>query len=159
MEKSKASSLVDVGLRSKGENSCESTFVADEQSSSQQYECDGTDCSSKHEIVSCDRSWEIDWIARWKVLLARVKEDPLLPSSSPLPSPVDEKAFWAAFSPPKPAKFFIPEEEDEFFGLDSDGEDDDYGVMVSQPAYGVTADSLSREFLHSLCEYRLNMEM
>ncbi|EKM50774.1 uncharacterized protein PHACADRAFT_264255 [Phanerochaete carnosa HHB-10118-sp] len=155
-----SSSFVDISLNTiSSENSCESTFVADEQTSCQQYGCDGTDCGGKHETASCDRSWEIDWVARWKVLLARVKEDPLLPSTSPLPSPVDEKAFWAAFSPPKPAKFFIPEEEDEFFGCDSDGEDDDYGVMVTQPAYGVTADSLSREFLHNLCEYRLSMEM
>lgn len=156
-------SFVDISLSSiNSRASRESTFVGDESSFCSQHGCRTANCDEKHEAevvhtTECDRAWEIDWTARWKVLLARVKDDPFLPSSAPATSPVDEKAFWAALNPPKAAKFFIPEEEDEFFGLDSDGEDEDYGVIVSQPAYGLSAESLSREFLQNLCNFRVGM--
>lgn len=158
--------FVDVSLGTlSSEDSSESTFVADEPPAC--HDCDAGSCAEQHAPVtkSRERVWEVDWVARWKVLLARVKEDPLFPTHTPSPSPVDEKTFWAAFSPPKPAKFFIPAEEDEFFGIDSDDggssedDDDDYGVVLARPAWGVSADSLSREFLHNLCEYRLAISM
>ena len=152
------STFVDISLSSG--TSCDATLIAEDEPSF----CAQRACGAKHETLhttECDRAWEIDWLARWKVLLARVKADPLLP---PAPGAVDEKAFWAALRPPKPARFFIPADDDEFFGLESDDgedgeDDDDYGEMLARPAYGVSADSLSREFLHSLCEYRLSIGM
>lgn len=147
-------SFVDISLRS--ESSRDTTLVEDDPMSS----TEGSDekhASDTSSIAEYDRTWEVDWLARWQVLLAQVKDDPILPCT-PSPSPVDERAFWAALNPPKPAKFYIPAEDDEFFGLDSDGEDeDDYGVLVSQPAYGVTAESLSHEFLHNFRELRMGV--
>ncbi|GJE93786.1 hypothetical protein PsYK624_099480 [Phanerochaete sordida] len=157
--------FVDVSLTGTGTvTSSESAFVAASPLVCQQPGCESGACKGQHEAEPSephDRTWEVDWIVRWKVLLARVKEDSLLPTQSPSPSPVDEKAFWAAFNPPKPAKFFIHEEHDEFFGLDSasEDEDDDYGAMVTQSSWGLSAESLSREFLHNLCEYRLSLAM
>ncbi|KIP01280.1 hypothetical protein PHLGIDRAFT_20688 [Phlebiopsis gigantea 11061_1 CR5-6] len=148
-------SFVDISLGSCA--SCESAFVGGETSFCSAHEHRNAARDDNHEQetdsvhpVDYDRVWEIDWTARWKVLFERVKEDPT--------SPVDEKAFRAVFNPPKPPKFFIgEEEEDDFFGADSEGEDEDYGVLVSQPSYGVSADSLSREFLHNLCNFRVGM--
>ena len=95
------------------------------------------------------REWEIDWTARWKVLLESTKDDSLCLRSNSFPSPaVDEVAFFAALNPErsKPPKFFFAEEEDEFSGLD---DDEDYGDPVERPLYSLSADTLSREFLRT----------
>jgi hypothetical protein len=137
----------------------DATLVTDDSFCSQ-YGGRAASCVDKHGVdivhsAECNREWETDWMMRWQVLLEQVKELPLLPVLSPSPSPVDEKEFWAALNPPKSPKFFIHEDGDEFFGPDSDGEDEDYGEVIAQSTYGVTAESLSREFLRNLCNFKV----
>lgn len=156
--------FVDISLGSCGADSREDDTLSDDATLSHDASiCPAhgrrrADCCEKHTpqapgAAEFSREWEVDWIARWQVLLERFKEDR---AGSPLPSPVDERKFWSALNPPpKTAKFFI-EDDDEFFGVDSDEEDEeDYGHMLIRPSYRVSADSLSREFLHSMCELRL----
>lgn len=111
-------------------------------------------CEVKHEVdimytIDPSRDWEIDWTARWKVLLNSTKDDSLCLRSSTFPPPVvDEAAFFAALNPErsKTPKFFFAEEEDEFAGLD---DDEDYGDPIDRPMYGLSAETLSKEFLHT----------
>lgn len=100
------------------------------------------------------REWEIDWTARWRVLLRSTKDSALcLRRSSQYAPAVDEAAFHAALTPERPRtpKFFFAEDDDEFSGLndDDDDGDDDYGHVVDSPMYGLSAETLSKEFLRT----------
>jgi hypothetical protein len=113
--------------------------------------CDGEYPSTIVHTTECARQWEVDWMERWKVLLDSTKNDSLCFRLNTYS--VDEAAFFAALSlenKPK-AKFFFAEEYDEFSGLhDDDDEEEDYGLVVTQPVFRVTAETLSKEYLRSL---------
>lgn len=127
--------LTDISPSSCSDNGCRTRICIDKQQPTVLH------------TVECTRQWEIDWTERWKILLDSTKDESVCfhPSSYH----VDEVAFHTALSPNKTkAKFYFAEEEDEFADLEDD--DDDYGVVISQPVYRVTADTLSQEYMRCL---------
>lgn len=99
--------------------------------------------------AECTRQWEIDWTERWKILLDSTKDESLCFRLSSYC--VDEVTFRSAFSQDRPkAKFYFAEEEDEFADLEDDDDSEDYGLVLAQPVYRVTAETLSKEYMRSL---------
>lgn len=143
--------FVSISLSSSHSDSDDTTLVSEAASWCSVHGRYLEQCGDKHgaSVAHClqdHREWEIDWTARWKVLLDSVKDDSLCIRSIPIT--VDEAAFYAALNPerPKTPKFFFAEEDDEFAGLD---DDEDYGDLVERPLYGLSAEALSKEFLHT----------
>lgn len=118
------------------------------------------------------REWEVDWSARWRMLLhttrTTISSSPH-PFTNTLPA-IDEDALIEALhsvsaSPdipprsdsrnsmvsPTRARFFIPEEEDEddyFNSYDADGDDEeDYGRLLRRTIYDSEPDNFPRTLL------------
>jgi hypothetical protein len=92
------------------------------------------------------RAWELNWYARWELLIGLVQRDQALRQAAPLsPSTtpsgfVDEdlsplKELLEPFTPKAPTPVFHFAGED---GEEDDGdEEDDYGTLVANPIYNV----------------------
>ena len=118
----------------------DSTLVADDSPIPQsQLPLEPLRCaSSPHSPSSWDRfcGWELSWYARWELLIGLFQRDhtkcETLEMSMKLAVPVGSNA--APPLPPEPIfRFTVGEDEDK----NDDGEDEDYGTVVSDPTFGV----------------------
>ncbi|KAG1763724.1 hypothetical protein EDD22DRAFT_846305 [Suillus occidentalis] len=92
------------------------------------------------------RAWELNWYARWELLIGLVQRDQALRKVAPLsPSPTPSSFSDEDLSPPKKLlEPFTPKAPTPIFhfaGEDGEGdngdEEDDYGALVSNPIYSV----------------------
>ncbi|KAG2156896.1 uncharacterized protein EDB93DRAFT_1126270 [Suillus bovinus] len=106
------------------------------------------------------RAWELNWYARWELLIGLVQRDQALRQAAPLsPSTtlsgfVDEdlsppKKLLEPFSPkaPTPILHFAGEDGEG----DSGDEEDDYGTLISNPVYSI--DEAFKEGYHRAVDF------
>ncbi|KZP16911.1 hypothetical protein FIBSPDRAFT_865442 [Athelia psychrophila] len=85
------------------------------------------------------RAWEINWYARWELLIELIKRDALSRHGN-----ADSQ-----FKPPAPRpdpgpRFFLAEEEEAEW--DDEDDDEDYGAIVTNPIYGSGRSSIQVGF-------------
>jgi hypothetical protein len=106
------------------------------------------------------RAWELNWYARWELLIGLVQRDQALRQAAPLsPSPTPSSVVDEDLSPPKELlEPFTPKAPTPIFhfaGEDGEGdngdEEDDYGALIANPIYNV--DETFKEGYHRAVKF------
>ncbi|THG95567.1 hypothetical protein EW026_g6112 [Hermanssonia centrifuga] len=156
-----SSSFVDVSLTSEGCSS-ESDTPSSEGDDGQSYA--SYLGKTPHTPPVDPREWEVNWTARWEVVLSATKAA-IDSAGIPRRSTVDEGALLSTLDslhkhpvPINPKKialprftkptFYIPEDEEDLADL-GDSDDDDYGRIITCMNRGLSAEELSREYLNN----------
>ncbi|KAG2356690.1 hypothetical protein BDR07DRAFT_1422555, partial [Suillus spraguei] len=102
----------------------------------------GSTTCGDEDVTLAVRAWELNWYARWELLIGLVQRDQALRQAAPLsPSTTssDEdhsspKELLEPFTPKAPTPIFHFAGEDE---QDDGDEEDDYGTLIANPIYNV----------------------